>query len=407
MQRRNLLILTFVTALSVTLASRQAGEVALQGPFVERQSPAPAGSAQPNLTSGPDGTLWLSWLERRDEGGHRFQISRLGDEGWTPAVTLAEGNGFFANWADFPSVFVTRDGTVAAHWLERDGQGTYAYGVRVRTSRDGRNWTDTVIPHTDRSPVEHGFAAFYDDPASGLGLVWLDGRETAGGHGGRGAMTLRSASIRDGQPADEALVDAKVCDCCQVSAAATDLGAIIAYRDRSDDEVRDMSVSRLVDGRWTAPATVHADGWQINACPVNGPAITARGRDVAVAWFTAAEGTARTRIAFSSDAGVTFGSPIELSAGSTLGRVGLVMPAAGRVLVSSLERGSDGGRLLVREVHRDGRVGNPVEVAAMSPERASGFARMAIDGRGRLFVAWTDVTRGAPSRVRIADASLR
>lgn len=406
---RPLLALPVAVILTVVAsgAARQAPESPFTGPFVERTSPSTEGSAEPNLASGPDGTVWLSWLERRAEGGHRFQVSRLSGGGWSTPVTLAEGAGFFANWADFPSVFVTRDGTVAAHWLERDGQGTYAYGVRVRTSRDGRTWTDTVVPHGDRSPTEHGFVAFYDDPASGLGLVWLDGRNTGGGHEGHGAMTLRSASIVDGRPANEALIDAKVCDCCQTAAVATDSGVIVAYRDRSDDEIRDMSVSRLVDGRWTPPVTVHADNWKINACPVNGPSLAARGRNVAIAWFTMAGGTARTNVAFSTDGGATFGPPVELSSGTTLGRVGLVMPDDDRVLVSSLERAADGGQLVVREVRRGARPGAPVVVASMGTERASGFARLALDGEGRLFVVWTEASRGAPSRVRIADARLK
>jgi hypothetical protein len=404
---RPLILLTALVVCCLPPASAQAPDSSFAGPFVVRSSPAPAGSAEPNLATGPDGSIWMSWQERLPDRTHRLRIARLVAESWSEPATAAEGS-FFANWADFPSIFFTRDGSLAAHWLERDGQGTYAYGVRVRTSRDGRTWTDTAIPHSDRSPAEHGFVALYDDPASGPGLVWLDGRKTAGGHGSRGAMTLRSASIVNGRPANEQLVDPKVCDCCQTAAVATAEGVVVAYRDRSDDEIRDMSIVRLVSGRWTTPSTLHADGWQINACPVNGPALAARGRTVAAAWFTAAGGTPRTRVAFSTDAGATFSAPIELSSGSaTMGRVGLLMPDADRVLVSSLERGSDGGRLVIRQVRRDGRVSEPTVVSAMSPERASGFARMALDRERRLFVAWTEVTRGSPPQVRIADARIR
>jgi hypothetical protein len=402
------LVALFVAPAAFPPASAQAPDSPFAGPFVVRSSPAPAGSAEPNLAVSPDGTVWMSWQERLADHTSRLRVARRAEEGWSePPVTVAEGR-FFANWADFPSIFFTRDGTLAAHWLERDGQGTYAYGVRVRTSRDGRTWTDAIIPHSDRSPTEHGFVAFYEDPASGLGLVWLDGRETAGGHGGGGTMTLRSASIVDGRPANEQLVDPKVCDCCQTAAAATDEGVVVAYRDRTDDEIRDMSVVRLVNGRWTTPSTLHADGWKINACPVNGPVLAAQGRTVAAAWFTAAGGTSRTRLAFSTDAGATFGTPIELSSGSaTMGRVGILMIDPDRVLVSSLERGSEGGQLVIRQVRRDGRVSAPVVVTATSPERASGFARMALDRERRLFVAWTEVTRGSPPQVRIADAPIR
>jgi len=64
-------------------------------------------------------------------------------------------------------------------------------------------------------------------------------------------------------------------------------GPIVAYRDRSDTEIRDIYVSRSVGSNWSQPVAVHRDNWQIAACPVNGPALSADGTAVALAWFTA------------------------------------------------------------------------------------------------------------------------
>jgi hypothetical protein len=288
------------------------------GAIAEESSPAPAGSAQPNLTVDRQGRVWLSWLEVRPEGGHRFRLSSLHASGWSAPTTIAEGTQFVANWADFPSIFATSSGMLAAHWLERSGRGSYAYGVRVRTSPDGgRTWSAPLTPHADDSPTEHGFVSFFEAPGSDLGLVWLDGRDMSGGHGappaagghGGGSMTLRARTLANGKLGDEMLVDARVCDCCQTAAARIDGGVIVAYRDRSDREVRDIAVSRFVNGAWSTPAPVHADNWEINACPVNGPAVDARGRSVAVAWYTLAGGSStglgangpRAKAAFSHD----------------------------------------------------------------------------------------------------------
>ncbi len=60
-------------------------------------------------------------------------------------------------------------------------------------------------------------------------------------------------------------------------------GPVVAYRDRSVDEVRDIAVVRRVNGTWTTPAVVHDDHWQIAACPVNGPALASRGDTVVIA----------------------------------------------------------------------------------------------------------------------------
>ena len=411
-------------ALIVTSALVSAPTGAAQSPglaspfaaaFADEPSPAPVRSAQPNLAVDRQGRIWLSWLEARAEGGHRFQLSSLLSSGWSTPVTIAEGTQFFANWADFPSVFASSSGVLAAHWLERSGRGTYAYGIRVRTSPDGgRTWSAPLTPHRDNSPQEHGFVSFFDAPGVDFGLVWLDGRDMSGGHDapaapgghGGGAMTLRATTLVKGQLGNDMLVDPKVCDCCQTSAARIDGGVIVAYRDRSDREVRDIAVSRFVNGGWTPPAAVHADTWEINACPVNGPVVAAIGRSVVVAWYTMAGGTPRAKLAFSSDAGVTFAAPIVLNQDPTYGRLAVTMLDADRVLVSSIERGSAGAQLVVRDVRRDGRVSDPVVVAPTSSDRSSGFPRIAVTGRRVLF-AWTAMLPDKSTQVKIASARLK
>jgi len=378
------------------------------GPLLELQPPAAVGAAQPNLFADRTGRVWLSWLEPRDAGGRRLRLASLQNSTWSMPVTVTEGPNLLANWADFPSVFVASDGTIAVHWLET-AAARGAYGIRVKTSRDGgRTWTAPMTPHRDDSATEHGFVSVFDAPGTGLGLIWLDGREMAG-HGpthAAGSMTLRAATLRDGAVANESLVDARVCDCCQTSAARTSDGVIVAYRDRTDQEIRDISVARFAKGQWTAPETVHADGWQITGCPVNGPVVTSSGDSVAVAWFAAAGGTSRAQVAFST-AGRAFSTPIRLDRDVNLGRLAMVMPAADRVLVSSIERASTGtaSRLVIREARRDGRVSEPLGVG-ISADRSSGFARLAL-ARTRLIVAWTEFNEGTPTRIHVAAAELR
>jgi len=165
-------------------------------------------------------------------------------------------------------------------------------------------------------------------------------------------------------------------------------------------------VARFANGRWSGPSNVHADNWEINGCPVNGPVVTALGDTVAVAWFTMAGGTPHVRVAFSADGGRQFGTPVQADTNVTFGRLGMVMPAPDRVLVSSIERNNAGVELVVREVTRDGRAGPPVVVAPSTSDRSSGFARMALTGK-RVVLAWTEVRRNAPPRVRVASAVLQ
>jgi hypothetical protein len=371
----------------------------------EEPSPAPEGSAQPFLAVDRMGRVRVSWLESRAGGGHRFRLSDYQGARWAEPTTIVEGTNLLANWADVPSIFVTSQDVLGAHWLEL-GATRGSYHVRLKTSPDdGRTWTPVATPHRDESTSEHGFAAFFEVPGAGLGLAWLDGRQFAE-RGRDGSMALRATTIVNGRPGDDVAVDLRVCDCCPTAAARTDRGVIVAYRDRTADEIRDIAVSRFVDGRWTNATTVFNDGWKINACPVNGPAIAAAGRSVAVAWFTMADHQPRARLAFSADSGETFAPPIDIVTGTTQGRLGLVMLDPDRVLVSSIDRVGEGAELVVREVRRDGRVGAPVTVAQTTPERTAGFPRMVVGGR-RVWFAWTDVRPNAPSQVRIATVRVR
>jgi hypothetical protein len=195
------------------------------------------------------------------------------------------------------------------------GHGVAAYDVRIAFSRDrGRTWSASVTPHHDGTQTEHGFASLFPMPGQGLGVAWLDGRQMkAGAHEGMGAgdMSLRNAMFGpDGNQASEMAIDDRVCECCPSAAAVTADGPIVAFRNRTSDEIRDIYVSRLVGGKWTEPRAVHNDNWRIAACPVNGPALSAKGRDVAIAWFTAVGEEGHVYAAFSSNAGETFGSPV-------------------------------------------------------------------------------------------------
>jgi hypothetical protein len=149
---------------------------------------------------------------------------------------------------------------------------------------------------------------------------------------------------------------------------------------------------------------VRRDGWRIDACPVNGPAVAAEGERVAVAWFTAAADTPRVRVAFSGDAGDTFGAPVRVDAGDPTGRVDVELLPGGSALVSWLERTEGGGaEVLARVVSPGDQAGTPLVVASSTAERAGGFPRMARSGEWIIF-AWTEP--GDSPRVRVARARI-
>jgi hypothetical protein len=376
-------------------------------------SPAGADSREPELFSTAGGRVILSWVEKRGEKRHALRFAVRDPAGWSEARTVAEGDDWFVNWADFPSVVALSDGALAAHWLVKSGAGTYAYDVHVARSKDGgKSWGPAVVPHTDGTQTEHGFVSLLPLADGRLGAVWVDGRELRDvkeGHDEEGgplpvSMQLRYAAIDEGgRLSDEAVLDERICECCQTSAALTSDGPVAAYRDRSEREVRDVHVVRQQSGGWSAPQPVHADRWEIKACPVNGPQLAAEGRRVALAWFTGEGDSPRVQVAFSADAGASFGPPVRVDDGGALGRVDVLLLADGSALVCWMSGGAEGGANKVRRVAADGALGPVAVIASTDVSRASGFPRMARLGDTVVF-AWTQF--GKPSQVRTAAADV-
>jgi hypothetical protein len=400
------LIALLTVAVSGQGASNRAWPLAID----QARSPAGPNSAQPQLSSSARGLL-LSWVER-DGQNATLRFAERTASGWSAARDVASGANWFVNWADVPSVIRLANGELVAHWLQKSGSDTYAYDVRLSFSKDdGKTWSPSFTPHSDGTKTEHGFASLFQMPGAGLGLAWLDGRamKSGAGHdshgGGDGTMSVRFATFgRNWKQTSEMPVDLRVCECCPTTAAVTSEGPIVAYRNRTDDEVRDIFVSRLEQGKWTEPQAVHADGWKIAACPVNGPMLSARGRDVVIAWFTGQADQPRTFVAFSKDAGRTFGSPIRLDDAGAVGRVDIELMPDGAAIASWIESVDQRAQFRIRRIEPSGAKSAAITVAGLAGGRSSGYPRIAANANEMVF-AWTD-TSGATPRVQTAVTRL-
>ncbi len=168
-------------------------------------------------------------------------------------------------------------------------------------------------------------------------------------------------------------------------------GVVAAFRDRSAKEIRDIHVSRLENGKWTDAQVVHADNWEIDACPVNGPALSARGRQLAAAWFTGKDDKGQAYAAFSSDAGRTWGAPIRLDDETSLGHVEVEMLDDGSAIATWVEFADDRSQFRMRRVEPSGMKSAAITISGNS--RVSGYPRVARSGNELVF-AWTEGIEG-------------
>lgn len=354
------------------------------------ESPAKVESSLPFLFSNGNKTL-LSWVEKEGDSLSILKYAELFNESWLNPKEILRGTDWFVNWADFPMI-AENNGSLWSHVLKKSTSGTYSYDVKMNLLSQGQAaWKTNVALHTDGTPTEHGFVTvipYKDD----FFVNWLDGRNTEeNATGERGAMTLRAAEVSaNGQVASEHQLDARTCDCCQTTAAITTNGPVVIYRDRSEEEVRDISIVRQIDGKWTEPKPVHNDNWKIKGCPVNGPKAAAIGNSLVVAWFTSAQQNSKVQLAFSPDGGANFDDPIRIDEADALGRVDVLLIDKKTAIISWMESEDKQTKLKAIKVAVSGKKFTARTITTIDASRKTGFPQMELVGN-KVYFAWTDV----------------
>jgi hypothetical protein len=397
--------------LAITVAATVvvlAGLGATRTPTASRASesaPTAPGARWPSLERAADGRVGMVWTER---GADSVAIVRFAERSargaWGPARTVVRDSSLFVNFADHPVLAAGSQGDWIVAWMQRgNGAGKYDYGIRVSRSTDaGAHWSKPAAPHDPAERGEHGFVSLLPLAGGAVGVSFLDGSRN--GTPGGATQVAWARLDRGGRTTQSRPLDTRTCDCCQTATAMTSNGPIVAYRDRTEDEVRDIWVTREVHGVWTTPLPLVAEGWKINACPVNGPAIVARGARVAIVWFGAPRDSARVQLAFSSDAGATFTRPVRIDGGRPGGHVDVVLAGDGGAWVSWLERGSgEQMDVKLRRVRADGSLLPPRTIGTAMGLRPAGWPAMTAAADG-LLLAWT--VPGVPTTIRTERFSL-
>jgi hypothetical protein len=382
--------------LGATIA--RAAEPAMTAPEI----PSPAGSPAlgARVTMSPDGVAWLTWLETQEDKTIAFRFATFDRVArrWSAPGTIAQGPALHAGASDFPALTVSAKGQATALWYVKNPpspetahlhHGAGYHAVLSSTSDAGKTWTAPVRLSSESDINE--FAALTTLADGRVLAVWLDARvkKIMGAHpdhkaGAHGAMKLSQqlysrivapASAVNPEAADT-LVEFSVCDCCHTALTAFPDGtALLVYRGRSEEEARDMRVTRFRGNQWDEPRTLNVDDWRILGCPVNGPQLASDGGRVGVAWFTAAENDPRVLASFSPDAGARFLMPVRLSDTKAAGRVSTLLLHDGAMLVSWMDAA---GSLLLRRITPDYAPAATATLTRPEETRIKGFPRLAL-----------------------------
>jgi len=347
-------------------------------------------NAQPSLVSN-NGSLSLTWISSDDDMNANLNFRQFKDENWTNTQTLAIGSDWFINWADFPTHAISGD-QVLTSYLKKSASGTYTYDVFLSLHKlSGEKIKEDFILNTDGFKAEHGFVSIVAKDNEGFLISWLDGRNTVEKdiNGNHKPMTIRFAEITNaGDIINEVELDSSVCDCCQTSITYTDKGPVVVYRDRSEEEVRDIYVTRNINDEWETPIPVHNDGWVIYGCPVNGPKVVSNSNILAVSWFTVSDGKPAVNLSFSESNGSSFGGPIKINDLNAIGRVDAAFLNEKEVIVSYMEGDDIGTYLRIKKVSIDGKVSEPITVSKIDSGRGTGVPQLEILDN-EIFIVWT------------------
>lgn len=395
----------------VLLSSCGGGPAAEQAPFISDvlrgHCRLPAGTALPGLTDSPEGPALLFTREHGDSTSLHW--ARWAEGAWTDTVFIAGGTDILVNWADRPALAFGPDGQAHAHWLEIDPRGDFTYGIRTVHSMDGGQlWSVPDRPHRDTAVAEHGFGQWMVD-GQGTAFGWLDGRRFDGHPDpAKAPMEVRAAQWRpESGWSAEVVLDSSACTCCPLAAAPWAGGHLLAYRDRTTEEVRDFSgivvraapngIPESTDG----PLPIGSDGWRIAGCPVNGASLSASEERLLAVWFTAAGDSARVRSAWLTPEG-RWSPPEDLHGGSAVGRVTAARDGLGRFHAVWMERRGDAAILVGRSWDAAGRSlqPSPVALTGVDAARAGGFPSMVGLEQGGVLLAWTET--GKETHVRTA-----
>ena len=349
--------------------------------------------------------LIISWIEEID-GLTNLKFARTKGESFADTTIISSGDNWFVNWADFPAI-VSNGDVWFAHYLQKSDSATFAYDVMFKLSHDsGKSWSEARKLHSDTTRTEHGFVSVIPFD-TGFYAVWLDGRNTGGSgegdHSGHhGAMSLRGAYIdSSGAIESDVELDRKTCDCCQTHITVVDGRPTAVYRDRSDEEIRDIYLTQLQDTSWSEPVAVYPDNWKIAGCPVNGPRILSSNETTVIAWFTGATDEGTIKVSFSGNQGLDFSEVLELETDGALGRIDL-LSGDDEVLVSWIGQEQDGYALKLARLSWDGTLKETKTLTTLDGSRRTGFPRIAFFNN-RLYATYTET---ASQKVQVRSYEL-
>lgn len=243
------------------------------------------------------GRLWLVsaddrhvWLRHSDDFGRSLSAP-------VPVNPVAEK--IDAHGENHPDIALGPEGQVYVTWTHPLAK-RWTSEVRFTRSRDGgKTFSAPITLGGDQPNASRGFDALAVADNGDVVVAWIDNGDPAApkvaGRPHRAAYEYSWSSDAGKTFAPSRLLMNHSCECCRIALARAPGGGVATFfRGVYGDNIRDHAFARFNNnGEADGVARVTFSGWQIAACPEQGPglAIDANGVRHGV-WFEASHGPA-------------------------------------------------------------------------------------------------------------------
>jgi hypothetical protein len=356
---KSIWIVLFVVLLAITGCKHNAPTTASSVDETKpiRVSTGSGDAAEPAITSSPDGTVYVVWVEHHQEGKADVMFARYSNNQMQgPVVRVNSQPGMATAWrGDPPTISVAPDQTIFISWTAKvESESGHATDIYVSASRDkGTSFAAPVKVNDDKRPAVHGMHSLSVAQDGRIYVAWLDERnispqpandmkmkQKTGGHHMESNREVFIASSRDNGRTFSAnkQVATNVCPCCKTAlATASDGRVYLSWRQVLPGNFRHIAIASSTDQgqTFTTPKIVSDDQWMLAGCPVSGAtmAISSDGA-LHVLWYSAGKnGETGLYSSESKDAGNSFGSRTLIAKGEIHGTPVLTNGSEGLVAV--------------------------------------------------------------------------
>jgi hypothetical protein len=217
-----------------------------------------------------DGGVFLAW--GAEEGPIiNLYLAHVSAAGGQPVRVNPEGLAV-DSLHQSPGLDIGPGGEIYVSWSSSKAKpaGTlFASDLRLSRSLNGGKSFDSHVRVNEDRPLSHSFEGLSVADDGTVLLSWIDSRD-----GGDKAATYLARIVKRGTQVERVLkLDSDSCVCCRVDLTTGPKKTVaVVWRKVFPDNIRDMvvAVSRHSGRAFEAPVLVHADRWQIAACPHRG-----------------------------------------------------------------------------------------------------------------------------------------